>query len=429
MFDKWFGLASFRQGTAGDAIATTGFAANAGALYIGAFYSGNFWAGKPVSNYIEGEPATVPAGGAAGTVYKEYNNINVFGTTVNNVALLFGFADMGIRLTYRTNYQSFSESGIVTGNQLYKNYNEEYGYIAPQIAWAMAKNLTSNGIRPYATVDLDFHRDYLKTETEGPDSDTYTGERVRRSANIFEPALGLGLGGYTFLNKDSFRLSCDLDYILTLKIYNNEYSYADNGVYRTGKIRGSFSPASISFIERSYISNSVTPSLSGQWSKDKLSLRFKLNLPIIFSREEANAMDLDSSNNLIYIGASNLYSTFIFQPDLRLAFQYKFVPDKFALNVGARLQATAITLQTVKETNYSYDINGDQIIARRKLTQDTFGTGFVSRFSIGLTFNFTENFWVDASTGITNAFGENAIDIFTPGGLFSFGSIMLVLKF
>jgi len=55
---------------------------------------------------------------------------------------------------------------------------------------------------------------------------------------------------------------------------------------------------------------------------------------------------------------------------------------------------------------------------------------FVSRFNLGATFNLTDNFWLEATTGVTKAFGEGAINIFSAeGSLFSFGSILAGLKF
>jgi len=443
-FNKWFGMVSFLA-DGNDAIATAGLAARVSKIYIGAFYSGNFWAGKPVNNYTEEEPATVPNGGTSGKVYDVYNSAPSVGgsTSVNNAAVLFGVADMGFRLTYRTNYQSFKESNIVTGGQLYNNYQTELGYIAPQIAWGMAKDLTKNGIRPYLTVDLVFDRNYQKTETAGPDGtvttidpDTgdiivigNTGEKIGNSSNHFDPALSLGLGGYTFLNKDGFRLSADLDYVLTLNLFNNEYSYVENNAYKTATFKGTYISGS-PYLEQSFVSNLVTPSLSGQWGKDKLALRFKLNLPLTFSSEDKNAMILDSNNKLVYHGASITISKFIFRPDLRLALQYKIVPDKLTLNAGARIQATAITLDTTNEETYN---NGTKTSAR-KIHNNSYinigsGTQFISRFSIGPTFNFTENVWLEAATGVSNVFGDGVIDTFASGGPFTFGSILVALKF
>jgi len=427
-FDKWFGMVSFLSDENQSGVATVGFATKADSLYIGAFYSGNFWAGAPSNNYVNQEPATVPGGGYAGNVYNVYNNISVAKGPVNNVAVLIGAADMGFRLTYRTDHQLFDESNIVTGGQLYNNYLTERGYLAPQIAWGMAKDLTKSGIRPYVTVDLVFNRDYQKTETTGA-VNGITGANIGRSLNRFDPSFTVGLGGYTLLNEDGFRLSADLTYALALRIYDNEYSYVENGAYKTGTIKGTYSPGSNPYIERSYISNVVTPSFSGQWGKDNLALRFQLNLPLTFINEDQNSMALDGGS-LVYNNQSQSTSTFSFRPDVRFAMQYKIIPDKLTLNAGARIQATAITLDTIGQKNYN---NGAEVSKQTTHNKSFINSGsstqFVSRFSIGPTFNFTENVWVEAATGVSNVFGDGAIEIFAPGGLFSFGSILVALKF
>jgi hypothetical protein len=441
---KWFGLVAFNskvdaEGAELGALATAGFATKVKKVYIGAFYSGDFWTWSPTKNYTKRQFITAPLGGVAYETYDVYSSYpNVVPRPVNNAALLIGIADMGFRLTYRTDHQSFKENDIVIGNdatgyQLYKSYQTEGGYIAPQIAWAMAKDLTEkNGIRPYATLDLVFYREYQKAETAGADAEDNFGEKITYSENHFDPSLGAGMGGYHFYNKDGFRLTADIDYILTLNIYNNEYSYAEDGNYKTGKIKGTYRVSSQPFTERSYVFNSLTPSLAGSWSKDRLALRFKLNLPLTLTNEKQSIMNLDSSYDLINTGASNTNTVFTFRPDLRLALQYKIFPDRLTLNAGARIQATAITIRTTDNTNYSP--SGD-IISSSKIHETTFadntGTGsrFVSRFHLGATFNLTENVWLEAMTGVSNAYGDGVIDIFAPGGLFSFGSILVVLKF
>jgi len=427
--NRWFGMTSFLYNNTSGAVATAGVAVKPGKVYIGAFYTGNFWAGKPGNNYTEEE--MIPAGGVAGEIYNVYNNINVATGPVNNFAVLFGVSDFGIRLTYRTNYQSFKKKDIVTAGQLYSNYKLQSGYIAPQIAFAVAKDLTKNGIRPYFTFDLVFYREYQETETTGPDNNGNTGTYIGRSSNHVDPSFGLGLGGYTFLSTENgFRLSADLDYVLAFNIYNNKYSYVENNEYKTGKIKGTYSPGSNPFIEQSFVSNVVTPSLSGQWSTEKIALRFKLNLPLTFNSKDQNSMAMNSSGGLDYNGASNSTFTFIFRPDLRLAMQYKVVPDKFTLNAGARIQATAVTLDTIKQTTYN---NGDKVRTtkthNKNYSNTATSTQFISRFSVGPTFNFTENVWVEAATGVSNVNGDGAIDVFAPGGLFAFGSILVGLKF
>jgi hypothetical protein len=427
-FNRWFGMASFLNNTNNEAVATLGLATSLSKVYVSAFYSGNFWTNKPENNYIEQEPATAPNGGIDDKVYDVYDSVSVSGLTnpVNNIALLIGVANMGVRITYRTNYQSFKKKNIVTEDQLYKDYVDESGYTSLQIAWAMAKDLTKYGIRPYATVDLTFDRDYQKTETSGADADGVSGSKIGRSLNHFDPSFGAGLGGFTFYNQDGFKASADLDYVLTFNIYSNEYSYVKDGVYKTGTITGTYSPGSNPYVQEYFISNLITPSISGSWSEDRLALKFKLNLPLTFSKREQDSMDVDNSGELIYHGDSNITTTLIFRPDLRLAMQYKIIPNKLILNAGARIQTTAITRETINQEHYT---NNKRDYGRR-IHNNSFGGTFINRFSIGPTFNLTENFWVEATTGVTNAYGnEGVIDVFAPGGLFSFGSILVALKF
>jgi len=447
-FDKWFGMASFSSMGVGieEMVSTIGFATKVNNLYIGALYTGNLWTNIKFNNYKKRKFDTAPTGGVDGNTYNDYGSIDVSMEPGNNIALLIGVADMGFRLTFRTNYQAFKENNIVlgsdlTGYQLYKSYETDKGYLAPQIAWAMAKDLTANGIRPYASVDLVFYREYEKAETSGPYTPDpinaptvkFTGKRVINSQNHFDPSLAAGLGGYTLYNKDSFKLSCDIDYVLTFNIYNNEYCYTDeNGVYKIGKIQGTFGGNINPFIERSFVSNSLTPSLSGSWSKDNVALKLKLNLALMLSTRKQNSATLNSENKLVYSGLSATNTAFIFRPDLRLAMQYKIVPNRLTLNIGARIQATALTLETSEQKTYDSDghLNGKEKILQNSVAEKA-STQYINRFSIGPTFNFTDNIWVEASTGVTNAFGYGAVNVFSTGenGLFSFGSILFALKF
>jgi len=429
-FNKWFGLVAFITDENYNPLASVGFATKVNDLYIGAFYNGNFWAGTPANNYTERQftAGNEPAGGVANKTYDVYNSINVASQSVNNFALLFGFNDMGLRLAIRASHLLFNQSNVVTGDQLYGSYLAENGYIIPQIAWAVSKDMVSGkGIRPYITVDLMFDRSYLKTETKGEDAGGITGERIGRSANVLSPALGLGLGGYHFYNQDGFRATLDVDYTLSINIYDNEYSYIENGQYKTGKFAGTFNPGSFPYVERSYFTTTLTPSVAGSWSKERLALRFKLNLPLTLTVEEASTMAVNGSD-LIKNGNSDTTTTFTFRPDIRLAMQYKLIPDRLTLNVGARIQASALTLVTV-DHDY-YNASGEKVTPlTTKIHQDSFGSSVASRFHIGPTFYFTENAWVESNTGVTNAYGDNAIDIFAAGGLFSFGSILVCLKF
>ena len=432
-FDNWFGTVSFLQDNMHRPIATVGFAANARNMYIAAFYSGNFWTSAPVNNPTERQFSAdnLPAGTLPNVTYRVFTFINVAPIPVNNAALLIGFADMGFRLAYRTNHQSFRDSNIVIGTaeqRLYRNFSTAHGYLAPQIAWGMARDLTGNGIRPYVTLDLLFNRHFLRMETAAPDADGNTGERVERSSNYFAPQLTFGLGGFTFFRNDSgFSSSVDFDYELMLRIYNNEFSYLDGNTFRIGQIRGTNIPGGFPLVERSFISNRFIPAISGSWRQDRIALGFRLDLPVTFSIERDAIMGLNPSNELINAGDSRSRTVFSFQPDIRLGLQFALVPDRFTLNAGARIQPTAISL--IRVFREVYNTAGDRVHSER-IHQNSYDGTFVSRFHIGLNFNFLENIWVETTTGITNAYGnDQAIDIFRPGGLFSFGRIMVGMRF
>jgi hypothetical protein len=432
-FNKWFGMTSFLwagEEASSEMIATIGFATKINNIYVGAFYTGNMWEKLKNNDYTEEVPDPTPAGGVADKTYNTYSSINVAAEPGNNFAVLIGAADMGFRLTYRTNYQLFNESDIVTDDQLYKSYQTDIGYLAPQIAWAMAKDLTKNGIRPYAAVDLVFYREYRKTEKAGA---LVSGEYIEISKNRFDPSLSLGLGGYTFYNQDGFKGSFDVDYVLAFNLYNNEYSYADGGKYKTGKIKGTNNDNGNPLMEEFSMSNLLTPSLSGSWSKDALALKIKLNLPLTLSGKDVNSVGMDSNNKLFYNGQNESTTTFIFRPDIRLAMQYKIIPNRLTLNVGARIQASTLKFETIEQKNYDSD---GVFQNKKKLNNTKFGkedgtSDFNSSFKIGPTLYFTENAWLEVVTGssATKQFGEGAVKIFDSDGLFSFGNITFVLKF
>jgi len=92
---------------------------------------------------------------------------------------------------------------------------------------------------------------------------------------------------------------------------------------------------------------------------------------------------------------------------------------KYAYTVDPAEPASYWYNMTIHETQtYNFNINTGS------------STQFVSRFHIGPTFNFTENAWLEAVTGVSNAYGNSeTIEVFALSGLFSFGSILVGFKF
>jgi len=410
----WFGVASFSSASA----AGIGYAKKLENMYIAAYYGGSFWANVTPFSYSEEYVGSWDGGGKTAKVYNSLD----FNTTApsNRISLLLGLADMGFRLSYYTTHEAFKGSDITdsSGGTNYKSYEADYGLIDPQIAWSMTKNLTANGIKPYLTVDLNFQRNYKKSEVAGT-----SGASIGTSANWFEPVFMLGLGGYTLVNKDGFRGSADLEYRLRLRAYDNEYSHVDGTETKIYKISG-LNDNGLS--ERSYAENWLRPSLSAQWSGGPIALRLKLDLNMTLTNEDITRMT-HSDGKLVKNGADSTATTFAFNPDLRLAMQWKIFP-KLALNAGGRVNVGAVSVKTDESKTYASGTETPN--SSKKVVTNTNGNTAVS-LTTGFTFNPADFLSLEAACGIGGATNTtNNVSIYgTDTGLFNFYNILVSLKF
>jgi hypothetical protein len=406
--------------------AALGFGTKVGDVYLAAYYGGNFWAGKTDFTYTEQNLAF----NGGNKSFATYNAEPAFFGTVpdNRVALLIGLANMGIRLSYAWTLESFKEDNIAYGTapdyDYMKNYQRSFGVISPQIEWAMAKDLTEkNGLRPRVLLNLNFIRDYQISQAYNPTDGSTGDEIIGRSNNYIEPHLAIYPNGYHVYNKDGFRLTVDLEYELKLRMYKNDYSYLDGTSWKTGTIKGlnAYNVDGNILTEKSYMDHLITPSLAGQWSGGNLALRFKLNLPVGITSEgttavAANGSDLDKQGQDVKALALR------FQPNLRLASQWKVLPDKLHLNLGGRLNLSDIARTTTKGSSYAADKELDNTDIKRVATAfaDTRNS-----LGLGVTFLPTGNLTFEANCGIAN----NTAKVFDPDGLFSFGSILASLRY
>ena len=439
-FTKWYSMASF----ASTNLATLGFATKLGKsekpVYISAFYSGSFWANKASFESKEKEihwldiDKKVP-------IY--YGTLPAF--TANNpsnqAAVLIGVADMGFRLSFRTTYQSFEESNFAlttspteTAFTYYQSHEIKKGLLSPQLAWSMAKNLTANGIKPWATFDLGFNRDYIKTAQylNNGGGDWVATKTVQISQNNIAPEFNVGLGGYTLVNKNNWRTSADLEYRLQITAYNNEYNYIDeSGVSQIKSFKGTFDGGDT--IERSFNGHRIRPIISTQWNGEKLRLRAKLDFNMIFSSEETNPMAIRTdeqhhavtNGELGYEGDTAKAFTFQFNPDLQLAAQWQALPKLF-LNVGGRINLNALSKKTTEGKTYT---NGEAV-DHTSYTRKASAYGATSnQFAVGITLNATDNLSVEANTGVSNSTSNNVSFFDTTNGMFVFGGILVALRF
>jgi hypothetical protein len=192
------------------------------------------------------------------------------------------------------------------------------------------------------------------------------------------------------------------------------------GIYKTEKIKGFANDTTLS--ENSWVRNLITPSLAGQWSGGNLALRFKLNLPFQFTYEKATGMRLNTDGYyLVKNGADSDTTTFGFTPNLRLAAQWRALPDKLHLYAGARLNLSNITHVNVDSVDYTTGV----ATTSTKTITDTFdNTG--NQFRLGVTFLPTQNLTFEAACGIGT---NNSISVFDPNGLLNFTTLLVGLKF
>jgi hypothetical protein len=241
------------------------------------------------------------------------------------------------------------------------------------------------------------------------------------------------------LNKDGFRCSADLDYDLRLTSYDNEYNYIDSD--GKNKIKTGFkgmvtNPSSTTptFAERSITQHTINPSVSGQWSGGPLSFRFKLNMNVnlsdtintnmAYKEDEGGIVTTDGAlvKDKIYSKATMIG----FNPDLRLAAQWKIVP-KLALNLGGRINFNSITSTTTEGKTYS---KGTVVDNSSYKTVATSNPASISNTLVtGVTFNVTDNLTFEAATGATNGtinvFGAAA----ATNGLFYFTNLLVSLRY
>jgi hypothetical protein len=413
-------------------------------LYLGVFYSGSFWANAQFFTSTEKESEWFDAAKRVPV----YSALPAFTTNPSNqIAVLVGVADMGFRLSFRSTYQSFKEGNFAVGTtHYYKSHETETGLISPQIAWSMAKNLTANGIKPWATFDLAFNRLYTKTAEYHPmaSGDWAAEDTVANAQNNVAPEFNVGLGGYTFLNKNNWRTSADMEYRLQITAYDNEYNYInENGENKIKSIKGTYATTGAADIqgirERSFNGHRIRPSISTQWNGDKLRLRAKLDFNLLFNNTVNNpmAVKLDeagyplSGGDLAYQGETAAIFNFQFNPDLQLGAQWQ-AASRFFVNVGGRINLNALSLVTTEGKTYE---NGK---AEKKSDYKTTATSYGAthnQLTLGVTLNATDNLGIEAATGLTynsntpkSANNLNVFDI-SDTGLFNFGSILIALKF
>jgi hypothetical protein len=431
-FDKFYAMMGYQNAPN---TANLGFAAKAGNMYIGTYYGGTFWANIPNTTYTESNGAWLSETNKSDVKsYDALPDVTSGTAPSNNLSILIGVADMGFRASVYTNKRSFSDIDFVYGGDFYKSYEAEGGVVTPQFLWSMTKNLTTNGIKPYAALNMAFTKNYTKVSQYTGSGSSWTAEESVTQSDINTVAtIYAGLGGYTLLNKDGFRFSADIDYVLGLTSYDNEYNYTDSSGHN--KIQTGFkgtvttTGGTTTFAERSVTSHTITPSLSGQWSGGPLAFRFKFNMgvPITETLSTGKALKTGATDgSLVKSGTDSKVTSVGFNPDLRLAAQWKIVPN-LALNLGGRINFNTMRSTTTESKTYTDDKEDDNSSSKTVATSNP--ANITNSLAIGVTFNATDNLTFEvasgASNGDINVFGNTA----GTGGLLYFTNLLVSLRY
>lgn len=421
--NNWFGYVSYAQGNAANtAQPNLGFAKQINNLYLALYYKGGLWQGF---NSIPGTSYKAGFNGGDGS-YTEYTIPAAPTNPDNSAAILIGIANMGFRIGFSSTYDNFKKSeNMLLDGDFFKSASWENGNLVPQIKWGMSKDLIAQGLRPYITATLNFHRDNLKYDIVMLADGTSSGDYTEYSQNYFEPTFAVGLGGFAFYNENGFKASADLDYVLRLRAFNNEYSYIDtDGKSKTKDIKGLNDDGD--FSEKSYAFNSIVPSVSGSWSSGNLGLKAKLRANFDITSDKTTAMAENVDHGLLKDGKDSAVTTFTFQPRLDLGLQYKIIPGKLVLNTGGRI-AKPITTTTTR--NEMYDNTGVKVAQSETVTKNTNYSGSLAyRIYAGAQFFFIDNVWVESSTGVSNGVDFTGAAN-TANSIVNFTSIAVGLKF
>jgi len=432
-FDKWFGALSFYSDLADfqTSMAQLGFASQFGDVYMGLYYAGNAWNIQP-HEYME---ISEVAGFFPGKTIRSYTSLPSYvggasNRPRNEAAVLIGYADIGIRLSFiSTHWSRKLNQDFKAATVYYKSFNTERGSLNPEIALGIARELIPDrGIKPHMYIDVDFYRDYEKYERYTSASAT-AGEYISNSDNHITLGFTAALGGFSIVKRNTFDFGADLWYTLGLIMYNNEYNYTEGGVYKVGKnLKGRYrvtnTGADIS--EESGNGHLVTPYLYATWAGAKLELAAELGLGLGFGFVKTAEMALQTgAANLVRDGQYTDKTLFAFSPVLSVGMKWEIVATKFFLNAGGSIGLGVLEFTTTESVEYNQgtETAGSAVKSHENIYQPA-----STELSIGVTLNPTANLGLQALCGVDVG---NIVNVFSSGsgGFVVFSSILATVKF
>jgi len=462
-FDKWGGYVSFDPDFNKGNMMALAYGMNlGGGMYISAYYGGTGFSGMFNTSFkTEDTPSDLAKYKQLKSTdllptYNTDNEVTAISqrlTNDNRFGVLFGVADMGFRLSYASTYNSFNEKDLLftdgneaisrfkpglslstgTQNLLVSDLSAETGVRQIDFRWAMAKTLVDGlGFKPAFQATIDIVSNNATADIANQEFDTLGANDPDPvtifSQNYLQMAFALESGGITLATQDAFKFTTALNLALTLRSYDNEFSYEDEAKMKTVKFAGINYGSGVED-NRSYLSVGIKPSFAAGWADEKVSLSGQLVLSNTITSEGSSY--LDNAKDKKETDTTEKF-TYAFAPSLNLGGSYSF-NERLTLYMGSKIDFATITSTKTTDVKKKYDSADPSLAVEKDITTETteLTFGAVSTgFKAGFSFAFTDNFILDALTGV-NGFNGNKQNesASVVNDVLNFTRIMAIFKF
>ena len=454
-FDNWIGYIGFNR--PGGSEATDGvqlaYGTRLNDIYLGFYYGGSgfrnvFTHTYSESNFYSTQWKHNSTVATEARPFRVYDSINLAGPAPQNrFGVALGLESMGFNLIYATTFQGFNEDDVMIGDpgdgttvgDFYQNITAGYGQRYLEIGWGLMGNLLPDGISPSATIRMRFVRNFWNqleypavTARENDDIE------IMRSMNYFEPEVEVNTGNYTLLRSNGWTLNGQLRYILTLRMYNNEFNYRDaTGVRQVGEISGFGYGVDAAVpgddegievgVEMSYSQHRIRPQISVARTIGDVAVTAIVNTEFTFRSETGETMATNFNVNGVPqygdLRATDLITvnTFQISPQIDVGLRWRAIANRLDLYTGSIIRLGIFERVTTETEVFEYNAagarvpntanvppNNDTIVTSSSASYDVAANTATFRF--GGTFWFNPNIGLDMLSNVSRATGFNLLD-------------------
>jgi hypothetical protein len=354
-----------------------------------------------------------------------------------------GFADN--TTTTFTNQGASTKTETVATNTVtlneYSDVSNVTGTVTPTLAWGTSLAMNGMTVLPHAQLSLGFYtnKDNYKRSQITTVAGTETSNVQTTNADdtgYFNPGIALG-ADVIFAENNGVKMSAGFTYNGTFRIYGNKNGltqYIDSDITVAGVRIESITDNKPS-PKMSGSVNNFTPSFAMGKDWDRLSLGFNVALPFGFdststTANSVNMTDAKTTTNNVFTGrtvttttteglSAATNTTFTFVPRLNMGFRYKVgEDDRWTINGGFGVKFPDANVLTAKPTTQTKTVVKQDVYVTEggsptttttttmtpavteSTTTTTTWNPMTADLNGGLTFNFTENFYLDGNFNI-----------------------------